>query len=127
MPQLTADQTTMVLLVITALSALAVAGLVLVIVASMGARRAMAEGLARAFEELANLRQALTDQGVLIEQLDSRARAQEIGASGDKAVDAAVRMARTGASSDQLAATSGLTRQEARLLARIHGSDITRA
>jgi len=83
----------------------------------------------RSYAELgvAAVRQALDDQSALIGQLDSRNKAQEIGVGGDRAIDAAVRMARTGASSDQLAASSGLSRQEARLLTRLHGPDRARA
>ena len=127
MPHLTSDQTTMLLVAIGLLCALTAVGLVFAIVALIGTRRRLSQGLGRILEELAASQQALAVQASLIEQLESRSKAQEIGAVGDKAIDVAVRLARTGASSDQLAANSGLTRQEARLLARIHGPDKARA
>jgi len=126
MSALIADPRSSFLVAIAALGVVTMLALVSLLFAVTARRRAKRD-FARVLEGLAAVRQALDDQSALIGQLDSRNKAQEIGVGGDRAIDAAVRMARTGASSDQLAASSGLSRQEARLLMRLHGPDRARA
>lgn len=123
MAHLSYDQTTLTLLGIAALGVAILVAFGWLILASVGTRRRVQQALERMLEQLELTRCELRDHAQLIEQLESRSRVQDIGAGNAKAIDAAVRMARTGASSDQLAANSGLTRQEARLLARLHGPE----
>src|SRR4051812_37263188 len=127
MPILTASETTLLLIASGGLSLLVLIGFALQAALSARWRRSSSADTQRLFEQLDLALHELRSQAELLERLDARTKVHESGGNNIKAFDVAVRMARTGASSDQLAANSGLTKQEARLLARLHGADKARA
>lgn len=63
----------------------------------------------------------------LTEQVQTQLRlAKAASAPSATGYDVAIRLARNGASTDEVVSTSGVTRQEAELLARLHGPDTAR-
>jgi hypothetical protein len=90
-----------------------------------------AERIETALGELRALRELgeATSAGLLslTEQVQTHLRlAKAASAPSATGYDVAIRLARTGASTDEVVATSGVTRQEAQLLARLHGPDTAR-
>jgi hypothetical protein len=87
----------------------------------------LAAALEQALLEVRSLTADVKTLGVRFEELNSRLAAQAkqaaATASGStpRGYDVAIRLARNGASPDELIATSGVTREEARLLTRLHG------
>jgi Protein of unknown function (DUF2802) len=80
----------------------------------------LAIGELRALRELADV----TNTGLqaLAEQVQTQLRlAKAAGAPGANGYDVAMRLARSGVATDEVIASSGVTRQEAQLLARLHG------
>jgi len=121
MLHLTAAQSSLALLAALAICALLAIGFALLAVSAARSRRTLGADLQRVFEQLDLALQELRNQTESIERLESGVRRPALPAANTKLFDAAVRMARTGVSTDALAANSGLTKQEARLLARLHG------
>ena len=61
------------------------------------------------------------------DKLDARAQLSAAAAGNTpRGYDLALRLARNGAAAEEIAKTSGVTRQEAELLARLHGPDTIR-
>lgn len=74
---------------------------------------------------LARLTAAMGEQiASLSQRLDERLQlAQATSVSGGSGIDVAIRLARQGCDVDEIVKTCGVTRQEAQLLARLHGTD----
>ncbi len=72
---------------------------------------------------LAELTQRLTTQMAAMEARieDRRELAVAAAGSGERGYELAMQMARNGAAPEQIVSTSGLARNEAELLARLHG------
>jgi hypothetical protein len=72
---------------------------------------------------LSELTQRLTTQMAAMEARleDRRQLAQAAAGPAQRGYDLALQMARNGAEAEQIAATSGLARNEAQLLTRLHG------
>jgi Protein of unknown function (DUF2802) len=90
-----------------------------------------AERLDVVITELRALREvcdaAHTGLHTLSEQVQTQLRlARAAGAPSAAGYDVAIRLARNGASTEELVSSSGVSRQEAQLLARMHGPDIAR-
>ena len=63
----------------------------------------------------------------LTEKLDTRAQlSAAAGSNGTRGYELALRLARSGAAIDEITETSGVTRPEAQLLARLHGPETAR-
>jgi hypothetical protein len=63
----------------------------------------------------------------LLEKLDERAQlAQASAAPGGGGIDLAIRLVRQGSEIEDIVKTCGVTRQEAQLLARLHGAEVQR-
>ncbi len=63
----------------------------------------------------------------LAEKLETRAQlSAAAGSNGTRGYELALRLARSGAAIDEIAETSGVTRPEAQLLARLHGPETVR-
>jgi len=98
-----------------------------------------ASALRQALEGIARLEQSSAGLAAQLSQLESQAAARdvELGALTERLqslarpentpsqsnYDIAIRLARGGAQRDELMASCGLTRQEAELVARLHGPD----
>lgn len=115
-------------------AALLVAGLLVLAVAIGRWRRAsvaQADLLAAALDEtrselrlLTELSSRLADRvGALQEQISTRAELSAAQLPAAAGYDVGLRLARSGATPEEIAATSGVTRQEAQLLAHLHGPD----
>jgi hypothetical protein len=115
-------------------AALLAAGLLMLAVALGRWRRAtvaQAERLAQALDEtrselrlLTELSTRLADRvGALQDQITARAELSAAQVPAAAGYDVGLRLARNGATPEEIAATSGVTRQEAQLLARLHGPD----
>ncbi|MEO8308273.1 MAG: DUF2802 domain-containing protein [Pseudomonadota bacterium] len=64
---------------------------------------------------------------LLDEKFETRAQLSAAAAgNGPRGYELALRLARSGAAVDEIAETSGVTRPEAQLLARLHGPDTVR-
>jgi hypothetical protein len=64
---------------------------------------------------------------LLAEQLETRAQlAAAATGNGPRGYELALRLARSGAAIEEIAETSGVTRPEAQLLARLHGPETVR-
>lgn len=87
----------------------------------------LAATLEQALLEVRALSADVKTLGVRFDELNARLTAQAKQAAATatggtpRGYDVAIRLARNGASSDELIATSGVTREEARLLTRLHG------
>jgi hypothetical protein len=92
-------------------------------------RRDAAEAAQRqqvAIDELRGLRELAdathTALQMLTEQVQTQLRlVKAAGVPGATGYDVAIRLARSGAATEEVIASSGVTRQEAQLLARLHG------
>jgi len=127
MLNLTIDQNSIALIGALGMSALVLVSLILSAVVAGRSRRSLRELLQGLSDKSDLVLSELRSQAELIKRLESRTQARDSGANDSRSFDAAVRMARTGASTDQLTANSGLTKQEARLIARLHGPEKLRA
>lgn len=84
--------------------------------------RGETRALAAITEGLATITQGLAARiGGLDDKLDSRALLSAAASSAPRGYELALRLARTGATIDEITETSGVTRHEAQLLARLHG------
>ncbi|HTW37431.1 MAG TPA: DUF2802 domain-containing protein [Steroidobacteraceae bacterium] len=86
---------------------------------------ATAEQLACALERLERLEASLAQLephlAALGEQIDTRFKAAAAAGGSASSYPIAIRLARAGAQPEELIASCGLTRQEAELVARLHG------
>jgi hypothetical protein len=83
--------------------------------------------LERAFVELRSLHETVSVMSARMEALSERSQSESRlapagGASSQRGYDLATRLARNGAAVEELVASCGVTRHEAELLARLHGS-----
>ncbi len=99
--------------------------------------------LRQALEGIARLEQAVGELAGPVHQLESQAAARDAeltaltgrlhalarpeSTPSQSSYDIAIRLARGGAQRDELVASCGLTRQEAELVARLHGPDRQRS
>jgi hypothetical protein len=98
-------------------------------------RRATNRGLARLQQDLAqaqaqaqavaaltqaSLSQLAAQVAGIENKLDARAQLTAAAASGPRGYELALRLARNGTSVEEIAKSSGVTRQEAELIARLH-------
>ena len=87
-------------------------------------RRAGTRDMQRLFSVTEGLAEKLA---TLEDKLDARAQLSAATAgNAPRGYDLALRLARNGAAVGEIAETSGVTRQEAELLARLHGPDTVR-
>jgi hypothetical protein len=99
-------------------------------------RRALRRDLQRLFGELeqsqaetrllqtataANFERLSAHLGALENKIDTRAQLTAASAGSPRGYELALRLARNGASMEEITESSGVTRQEAQLLARLHG------
>lgn len=85
------------------------------------------EHLERAFAEVRSLHETVTVMSARLEALSERAESDARLApagvsSSQRGYDLAARLARTGAAVEELVASCGITRHEAELLMRLHGT-----
>ncbi|MEP7311457.1 MAG: DUF2802 domain-containing protein [Pseudomonadota bacterium] len=83
---------------------------------------------ARDMQHLVSVTEGLVAKlATLEEKLDTRAQLSAAAAgNAPRGYDLALRLARNGAEAGEIAETSGVTRQEADLLARLHGPETVR-
>ena len=83
---------------------------------------AQAQAQAQAAAELmqASLSQLAAQMAGIENKLDARAQLTAAAASGPRGYELALRLARNGTSVEEIAKSSGVTRQEADLIARLH-------
>ena len=80
--------------------------------------------LERAFAELRSLHETVTVMSARLDSLSERSEVESriAPAGSQRGYDVAQRLARNGASVEELVANCGITRHEAELLARLHGA-----
>lgn len=99
--------------------------------AGRSAALATAERIELALGELRALRELGDATGAAVQALGEQVQthlrlAKAAGAGHTTGYDVAIRLARNGASTEEVVASSGVSRQEAQLLARLHGPDTAR-